>query len=229
MRDTDGHPLPHPYQGLTRSPGFEIAIGDRPRLNAEDLEPDTGDVSTAPVRSWRYGVVPLAALVLPALWLVDGGSAAAGTGAAVTGLAVSSLGASLVWVVRDRWTYEVHLQSAIGWALAMTGALVPTILFTGWVPSRRPLSRPDLKIETLAGRVTVGLAITVVLFAMFAYMTSPRRAGGLLHRSMARRWGHGLCQACGMAIYYGPDHPCSYCGESPAPASGTAATELPPR
>lgn len=168
------------------------------------------------------------ALFLPAVWLADGGSTVAGTGAAVTGLAVSSVGAYLVWAVRDRWTNEVHLQSAIGWALAVIGALVPTILFTGWLPSRRPLSRPDLKIETLAGRVTIGLAITVVLLAMFLYMTSPRRAGGWLQRSLARRWGHGLCQACGMAIYYGPDHPCSYCGERPELARGAVAPEVPP-
>lgn len=211
------------------SPRLEDRDGAQPSLNAEKPKPDTGDVSTAPVRSWRYGLVPLVALLLPALWLVDGGSATEGTGAAVTGLAVSSVGAYLVWAVRDRSTNEVHLQTAIGWALAVIGGLVPTILFTGWLPSRRPLSRPDLKIETVAGRATIGLAVTVVLFAMFAYITSPRRAGGWLQKWMARRWGHGLCRACGMAIYYGPDHPCSYCGEGPEGASGTATTELPPR
>lgn len=142
---------------------------------------------------------------------------------------MSSVGAYLVWAVRDRWTNEVHRQTAIGWALAVIGGLVPTILFTGWLPSRRPLSRPDLKIETMAGRAAIGLAATVVAFAMFAYMTSPRRAGGLLQRWMARRWGHGLCRACGMAIYHGPDHPCSYCGERSELASGTPATEPPPR
>src|SRR3546814_2050256 len=107
------------------------------------------------------------------------------------------------------------------------GALVPIILFTGWLPSRRTSSR--VLIETVAGRAAVGLAVTVVLMAMFLYTTSPRRAGGWLQRWMARRWGHGVCRGCGMAIYHGPEHPCSYCGEVTELTDGEATGKSPLR
>lgn len=77
---------------------LEDCDGAQPRLNAGTPKPDTGGVSAASVRSWRYGLVPLVALFLPALWLVDGGSATEGIAAAITGLAVSSVGAYLVWL-----------------------------------------------------------------------------------------------------------------------------------
>ena len=181
--------------------------------------PDTAFVKGSPVPAWRYGLLPLVGLMYPGAWLVGGDDNSLAFVAAVASVLACGVGTLLVMQLRDRWTHEAHLQNAIAWSVTIGGALLPTFFVTGWLPSRRPSRRPDLYVETWAGRLTIGAAVGLALFLMFWYLLSPRRGGGWIQRSFAKQWGHGLCPGCGMAIFYGPDHPCGFCGTDPSASS----------
>lgn len=192
-----------------------------PVLQGQTAVSDTDGVRGSPVPAWRYVLLPLVGLLYPGAWLLRGDDASLAAAAAVASVVACGIGTLLVVQLRDRWTHEAHLQNAIAWSVTIGGALIPTFVITGWLPSRQPSLRPDLYVETWAGKLTMGAAIGFALFVMFWFLLSPRRGGGWIQRSFAKQWGHGLCAGCGMAIFYGPDHPCGFCGTDPsASASG---------
>lgn len=157
--------------------------------------------------------------------MASGGDATSGVTAAVVGFMVTTSGAVIVFSVRGRPTREVHTRAAAGWSAVVIGGLVPTIVFTGWLPSRRPRSRSDLEVETVLGRVGIGLATAVVLIALMSFLASPKRGGGFLQRYLARQWRHGTCKSCGMARFRA-EAVCSYCGiEQTAPSQAPRADE----
>lgn len=175
----------------------------------------------SPAATWRYALLPLLALGYPVWWLSRDGDLTQAMVAAGAGLLASGAGTLLVVKLRDRWTHEAHLQTSIAWTTVVGGALVPTFLVTGRLPSRRPYRRPDLDVQTWTGRLVIAVGMVSALFLLFWVITSPRRGGGWLQQRLATNWGNGLCDRCGMAIYYGRDRPCAYCGAVANPASRT--------
>lgn len=195
-------------------------------LQGESAVPDTASVKGSPVPAWRYGLIPLVGLLYPGAWLLRGDDTSLALVAAVASVLACGVGTLLVMQLRDRWTHEAHLQNAIAWSVTIGGALLPTFLVTGWLPSRRRSRSPDLHVETWAGRLTIGAAIGFALFLMFWYLLSPRRGGGWIQRRFAKQWGHGLCPGCGMAVFYGPEHPCGFCGSNLSDLSAPKQTSL---
>ncbi len=159
----------------------------------------------------RVGLLPLLALLYPAWWLVRGGDLRLGVVSAGISLAVAGLGAGVLPAVVGRPVHQVHRRAATAWTLVVAGALVPTILVTGWLPSRRPAVRPDMQLDTLASRMVMALFVVLVLGLLLGAATSPRRGGGWVQRQLARSWGHGSCPSCGMASWR-LEVACSWCG-----------------
>lgn len=170
----------------------------------------TSDASPT-VSSWRYGLLPVLALLLPGLWLASDGDVVPGIAAAVSGVTISSFGAIAAWRIRGQPIHAVLHKGALAWSATVIGVLVPTIVFTGWLPSRRPRLRPDLDLQTVAGRVAVSIAAGAAVILVMTLATSPKRGGGHLQRYLARRWRRGLCDSCGMARFRA-ERTCSYCG-----------------
>lgn len=170
--------------------------------------------------SWRYALLPAVALLYPGAWLVHSGEATSAAAAALLGAVISGIGARLVSRLHGRPTREVPGRTAAGWTTVVAGALVPTFVLTGWMPSRKPHRRPDLEVDAWSSRAALAAAIVLGLYLMFRFIVSSRRGGGWLQRRLAAQWGHGLCRSCGMALYYEPPYACHHCGQ---PADGGTA------